>query len=102
MHLQDLAFRFLDFDSGGEMQRLLDKMLGRPDPIITMPKVKPVATREEDGTITFTAIVPKLDPKSVQIDREGKGHFVVPGGQLGTAALVAVACPRRCFRPRAA
>jgi hypothetical protein len=54
-------------------------MFGRPDPMATMPKVEPVATREDDGTITFTAIVPKLDPKSVRIDRKGKGHFVVRG-----------------------
>jgi hypothetical protein len=61
------------------VQRLLDQIFGRPDPMTTKPKVKPVATREDDGTITFTAIVPKLDPKSVQIDRKGKGHFVVRG-----------------------
>jgi hypothetical protein len=58
--------------AGGEQQRLPDQIFGRPDPMTTMPKVKPVATREDDGTITFTA-VPKVDPKSVQIDGNGRG-----------------------------
>jgi hypothetical protein len=56
-----------------KVKRLLDQMFGRPDPMRTVPNVEPVATRDDDGTITFTAIVPKLDPKSVRIDRQGKG-----------------------------
>jgi hypothetical protein len=43
----------------------------------TVPKVEPVATRDGDGDgiITFTAIVPKLDPKSVRIERQRKGQL---------------------------
>jgi hypothetical protein len=59
--------------------RLVDRIFGRPDPMATMPKVEPVATRDEDGTVSFTAIVPKLDPKTLRIERRGKGHFVVRG-----------------------
>ena len=80
-----------------KVRRLLGHLFGRPDPMATMPKVRPVATRDDDGTITFTAIVPRLDPRSLKIERKGRALHRARG-QLGAAALVAVARPRRCFR----
>lgn len=78
--------------------RLIDRVFGRSHPVATLPEVEPFATRDEDGTITLVAIVPKLDPKTVRIDRLDKGHFVVRG-RLGTVALAAVALTGPRARP---